>query len=147
MTDTLSPREQRGLIIAALCRLERNRDGQWIVPSQTTTEKKYRVDMAKKTCECPDCQETGLKCKHQFAVEFVIKRELAADGTVSETRSITFAEKKTYSQNWAVYNAAQTTEKHRFQELLFDLCRGVPQPPRPAGKRGRDSVLLSDAVF
>jgi transposase len=143
----LTPREERGLIIAALCRLERTQEGVWIVPSQTAMEKKYRVNLSQKTCSCPDCQEGGYKCKHQFAVEFVIKRELGADGSVSETRSVTFAEKKTYTQNWPAYNLAQTTEKHRFRELLADLCRGVPQPPRTPGKAGRNPVLLSDALF
>jgi transposase len=139
----MTPREERGLIIAALCRLER-KDGVWIVPSQTASDKKYKVNMSQKTC---DCQETGFKCKHQFAVEYTIKRELGTDGSVSETRSVTFAEKKTYTQDWPAYNLAQTTEKHRFQELLFDLCRGIQQPPRPPGKTGRNPVLLSDAVF
>jgi transposase len=66
---------------------------------------------------------------------------------VSETRSITFAEKVTYSQNWPVYSQAQTTEKHRFQVLLADLCRSVPQPPRQPGKVGRNATLYSDAIF
>src|SRR6516225_227648 len=118
----MTPREERGLIIAALCKLTRQ-DGFWLVPSQTSSEKKYVVNLEQQTCSCPDHQETGLKCKHQFAVEFTIKRELSADGSVSETRSITFAEKVTYSQNWPVYSQAQTTEKHRFQVLLADLCR------------------------
>lgn len=142
----MTPREERGLIIAALCKILR-RDGVWVVPSQTEPDKRYTVDPEKETCTCPDCQEGGYKCKHQFAVAFTIKRELGADGSVSETRSITFAEKKTYSQNWSAYNEAQTCEKHRFRELLFDLCQGIQQPPRPAGKRGRDPVLLADAVF
>jgi transposase len=142
----MTPREERGLIIAALCKLNRTAEG-WIVPSQTNPDKKYRVDPGKGSCTCPDCQEAGFKCKHQFAVEFTIKRELGSDGSVIETRSVTFAEKKSYTQDWSAYNLAQTTEKHRFQELLFDLCRGIPQPPRQTGKRGRDPVLLSDAVF
>lgn len=95
----------------------------------------------------PGPSGNGLKCKHQFAVEFTLKRELSDDGTVSETREITFAEKVTYTQNWPVYNEAQTTEKHRFQLLLADLCRGVPQPPRIPGKQGRNKTLYSDAIF
>jgi transposase len=142
----MTGREERGLVIAALCKLNRTPEG-WMVPSQTNPAKQYRVDPEQGSCTCPDCKEGGWKCKHQFAVEYVIKRELAADGTVSETRSITFCEKKTYTQDWPAYNEAQTTEKHRFQELLFDLCRGIPQPPRKPGKAGRNPVLPSDAVF
>lgn len=142
----MTPREERGLIIAALCKLQRI-DGAWLVPSQASAEKKYVVNLESQTCSCPDHQETGLKCKHQFAVEFTLKRELSDDGTVSETRSITFAEKVTYTQNWPVYNEAQATEKHRFQVLLADLCRGVPTPPRTPGKQGRHKTLYSDAIF
>jgi len=142
----MTPREERGLVIAALCKLN-FQNGVWVVPSQTATEKKYVVNLKQQTCSCPDHQETGFKCKHQFAVEFTIKRERAADGSVSETRSITFAEKKTYTQDWPAYNLAQTTEKHRFQALLFDLCQRVPQPQRAPGKPGRDRTLLSDAIF
>ncbi len=142
----MTPREERGLIIAALCKVQRQ-DGAWLVPSQTGAEKKYVVNLEAQTCSCPDHQETGFKCKHQYAVEFTLKRELSADGKVSETRSITFAEKVTYTQDWPVYNESQTTEKHRFQVLLADLCRGVPQPPRMPGKQGRNKTLYSDAIF
>ena len=36
----------------------------------------------------------------------------------------------TYKQDWPAYNHAQETEKDRFQELLFDLTRGLADPPR-----------------
>jgi len=94
----MTPREQRGLFIAALCKLNR-KGGSWLVPSQSS-EKKYVVSLEQQTCSCPDHQETGVKCKHQWAVEFTMKRELAADGSVSETREITFVEKINYTQNW-----------------------------------------------
>src|SRR5947207_15984563 len=34
----MSPREERGLVIAATCRLNRSDDGTWLVPSQTQGE-------------------------------------------------------------------------------------------------------------
>src|SRR5262249_10884077 len=110
-------------------------------------EKRYIVNLSLKTCTCPDHRETGFKCKHQFAVEFTQKRELGTDGSVSETRSVTFAEKVTYTQNWPLYNKAQVEEKRRFQVLLADLCRGVPEPPRVPGRPGRPRVSLADALF
>src|SRR5205085_10553660 len=116
----MTPREERGLVIAALCKLRRTDEG-WLVPSQTGAERIYRVNIEGQTCTCPDHQEAGYKCKHLFAVEFTIKREHGADGSVSETRSVTFSEKRTYTQNWPAYNEAQTTEKRRFQVLLADL--------------------------
>jgi hypothetical protein len=47
---------------------------------------------------------------------------------------------------WTNYNAAQSEEKHRFVELLADLCNTVPQPPRPPGA-GRPRLPLSDMLF
>ena len=55
--------------------------------------------------------------------------------------------RKTYAQGWPAYNLAQNTEKHRFQELLADLCRGIEEPPPVPGKRGRKPHLLRDCVF
>jgi hypothetical protein len=43
------------------------------------------------------------------------------------------------------YNAAQTNEQDRFQELLHNLCTGVTQPVYP--RRGRPCLPLSDAIF
>ena len=95
----MTPREERGLVIAALCKLKFD-NGEWVVPSQTGTDKLYRVNANAGTCTCPDHAETGTKCKHVFAVEFTMRREVASDGTVTETNSITFTEKKTYKQDW-----------------------------------------------
>jgi transposase len=140
----MTPREERGLVISALCKLTK-KGGHWLVPSQTSQDKKYIVDPDHETCTCPDHQETGFVCKHVFAVKFTMKRELNADGTVTETKSITFAEKKVYRQNWQAYNLAQTTEKHRFQILLRDLCQGIPEAPM--AKTGRPPIPLSDRLF
>jgi hypothetical protein len=52
----------------------------------------------------------------------------------------------TESPNWTAYNAAQSEEKHRFVELLADLCSTIPQPPRPPGA-GRPRLPLSDMLF
>jgi transposase len=141
----MNAREQRGVIIAALCKLTA-KDGQWIVPSQTTDEKRYVVNVGQCSCTCPDHQETGFKCKHLYAVEFTMKRETATDGTVTETKSFTFTEKKVYKRNWANYTEAQRTEKHRVCTLLHDLCQGISQPATRTGK-GRPKTLIADMVF
>jgi transposase len=39
------------------------------------------------------------------------------------------------------------TEKKRLQALLFDLCRGLEEPPRPSSKIGRKPVPIADRVF
>jgi transposase len=53
----------------------------------------------------------------------------------------------TYAQNWAAYNAAQTTEKEHVQILLRGLCDGIVPAPREPGKAGRPRLPLSDAVY
>src|SRR5579871_5588898 len=120
----MDARQQRGIVIAATVKLAQMH-GVWVVPSQTASDKRYMVDPSKGTCTCPDCQESGFKCKHQWAVEFTLKREQMADGSFVEQRTFQWTEKRTYTQNWPAYNEAQTTEKGRFQELLADLCRGI----------------------
>lgn len=140
----MDAREERGLIIAAICKL-RNDGGTWLVPSQSGAERIYRVDPAQQKCSCPDHIEGGFKCKHLFAVEITMKREVGTDGTVTETRSITLTEKVTYKQPWAAYNRAQSIEKDRFQELLFDLCQTVEEPER--AKTGRPPHTYRDSVF
>jgi transposase len=117
------------------------------VPSQSKGDTIFRVDQAKQTCTCPDHQEAGFKCKHIHAVEFTMKREYNPDGTVTDTRTLTFTEKVTYKQNWPVYNEAQQNEKKRFLALLFDLTRGIQEPDRASNLRGRKPTPLRDMVF
>jgi SWIM zinc finger len=111
----MNAREERGLVIAALCKLNKTDEG-WLVPSQSGAERVYRVNVELQTCTCPDHQEAGFKCKHLYAVEFTVKREIGTDGTVTDTKSVTFTEKVTYKQDWPAYNQAQSIEKDRFQE-------------------------------
>ena len=70
----LYEREQRGLRIAATCKLTKK--GQvWLVPSQSG-HGRYTVspDPEAPHCTCPDHETRGLKCKHLFAVEFAMQR-------------------------------------------------------------------------
>ncbi len=50
----------------------------------------------------------------------------------------------TFSQEWRPYNLAQTNEKQRFEQLLYDLCSGINEPEQTFG---RPRVLLADIVF
>ncbi len=72
----ISEREQRGLAIAALCKIDKQ-DGAWLVPSQSGNGK-YKVfhDGAAPRCTCPDFETRNQKCKHIFAVEYQIQREV-----------------------------------------------------------------------
>ena len=141
----MNAREERGLVIAATQKLTQ-KGKVWLVPSQSG-KGKYTVcpDPDNPFCSCPDHEETGGKCKHLYAVEIVMKRDTASDGNVTETRSITFTQKKTYKQESGIYNLAQTEEKRCFLVLLHDLCRRVKDPPQP--KSGRRRSAMSDMVF
>lgn len=134
-------RQQRGLEIAATSKIER-KGRAFLVPSQSGNGR-YTVipDDAAPHCTCPDHQEGGHRCKHLFAVEYVMRREQHSDGTVTITEAV----RKTYVQDWSAYNAAQTHEKEKFQELLRDLCSGISEPAHP--KCGRPRLPIQDALF
>ena len=132
-------REQRGLEIAATKKLHQKGD-LWIVPSQAG-KGTYVVDptAVAPTCSCPDFEERLEKCKHVYAVEFVVQRETKTKaGTVTETLRVT------YRQEWSAYNAAQTHEKERVAVLLHDLCAAIDNP---AQGRGRPRLPFSDSIF
>lgn len=142
----MNDREQRGLAIAALCKLSK-KDGAWVVPSQSGNGK-YTVihDPSGPRCTCPDFETRGGKCKHIYAVEYTIEREVHPDGSETLTRSVTLTQKvTTYPQNWPAYNRAQSIEKDRFQELLADLCAGLPEPER--AWTGREPHTVANSVF
>lgn len=144
----MNTREERGLIIAATCRLHRNDDGTWTVPSQTNREVvAYKVNLEAKTCTCPDHLEGGFTCKHYFAASIVHKRDVLPDGTVIETKSVTLTEKKVYKQDWPAYNLAQATEKRRFRVLLHELCGNLPERERSTSRRGPKPHLVRDCVY
>ncbi|MGH9882631.1 MAG: transposase, partial [Pyrinomonadaceae bacterium] len=141
-------RKQRGLEMADRFNIRRNCDG-WVVPSATGQGKyKVRLTAEFESCSCPDF-ENGHRCKHLHAVEYVIQRtlEFDADGTVTETETvqITKSTRKTYPQNWRAYNAAQTGEQDKFQELLHELCKPIETPPQTG--RGNRVMPLADMVF
>src|SRR5688572_9660039 len=143
----LCPRELHGLQIAAMARLVK-RGVVWMVPSQSGGSP-YEVspDPREPHCTCPDHETNGVKCKHIFAVEYAMRRESDGDGAavISESMATQRPARKTYPQNWRAYNAAQTHEKAKFQELLSELCADIKEPVRP--RNGRPRLPLHDAIF
>lgn len=142
----MEPREERGLQIANSRRLRQNRNGHWLVPSQSGFGD-YSVNLEnieQPVCSCPDFEIRNKPCKHIFAVAYFVVRQHNQDGTTTVTESVTVTTRKTYPQNWREYNAAQTTEQDQFQVLLHDLCSTVPTP-KP--RTGRPPLPLSDAIF
>ncbi|WP_170228850.1 transposase [Polyangium fumosum] len=114
--------------------------GLFLVPSQSHGGS-YVVDAQARTCTCPDYATTGQPCKHVWAVEIRMGRVEVPEGTTLVTQT----KKPTYQQNWTAYNAAQTTEKERFEILLRDLVKGVVQPAPK--KTGRPALQLADVVY
>jgi transposase len=140
----LSDREVKALQIAAKSKLTQ-KGNVWLVPSQAGhSEYEVRPDPTPR-CTCPDFEFRNAKCKHVLAVEYTLMRETTSDGqtVVTETVKVT---RKTYSQDWKAYNAAQTHEKSEIQALLYELCKNLPEPEKRRG-RGRPQLPLSDMIF
>ena len=133
-------REQRGKLIFENGRI-RKQNNYWIVGSQTSFNA-YKVTFNghEPKCNCLDCQKRKSKCKHIFAVELYLKRQIDEKGKITETKGV----KITYAQNWSAYNKAQTNEKLLFMKLLKDLCNNVEQPQY---KFGRPTLPFSDMLF
>lgn len=80
MHEIVDPRQLRGLQIAAKAKIVR-KGVVWSVPSQSGAGRyEVSVDAEEPHCSCPDHETRGVKCKHIFAVEYVIQRERNADG-------------------------------------------------------------------
>ena len=132
-------RRQRGMAIAALIPVEKNRLG-YKVPSQSGNGS-YVVSVdGEPFCTCQDFQERQKPCKHIFAVDFIIQREERLGGDAIATKAM----RVTYRRDWPAYNAAQTNEQELFGTLLRELCATVSQPPQ--GK-GRPRLPISDMLF
>lgn len=141
-------REERGKAIAAagLVKKTKTNDMVWDVPSQSGPGS-YWVNLEgdEPSCSCPDFEERGQPCKHIFAVAYTVIHQQNPDGTTTVSETLTVTKRKTYPQNWPAYNAAQTNEQDKFQELLRELCVGIQEPV--IQRRGRPSLPLSDAIF
>jgi len=132
-------RKERGLKIADTCEIIQNERG-WIVPSQSTTGKYFVMfKRDEPICNCPDFETRGIKCKHIFAVETVITKQINEEGT-----TLTKTTKMTYPQDWIAYDKSQTKQKELFMKLLNDLCKMIPQSNYIFG---RPRLPLKDMVF
>lgn len=138
-------RELKALELAARSRIVF--DGSyWIVPSQTTPGKTYRVTLGETSaCECEDHALTAAPCKHIISARLVRERDGGTTAPALDTDAM--PKRPTYKQNWPAYNVAQATEKRRLQVLLADLCRHLPDRDRPHSRRGPKPHRTSDAVF
>ena len=140
--ELLKMRKQKGYTIAQTMQIKR-KGNKRIVPSQTSN-KKYEVILYldKKVCTCPDYTERQMTCKHIFAVQMTITKEMDGWGNVK----ITQTKRITYPQDWANYDKAQTQQKELFMKLLFGLCNSMPEEPKQVHS-GRPALNMKDMVF
>jgi transposase len=140
----MDTRQEKGKELARDKRIRFVSGATWAVPSQSQDIKAYLVNAADATCTCPDFETRRTKCKHQWAVEMVRTVETAPDGSQVVTESVKVT-RKTYTQDWPRYNAAQCAEKATAMTLLRGLCDGISEPVRSGP--GRHPVSLADSVF
>jgi hypothetical protein len=134
-------REERGKLLAQSTRIVKIPQG-WRVTSQTNTSRQYIVKLMKDrpVCSCPDCELRHKKCKHIYAIEFYVKRQIDEEGKMTETKGV----RVSYKQDWKAYNNAQTNEKLLFMRLLKELCDNIEQPEY---KFGRPTLPISNMLF
>ena len=139
----IDPRQERGAALAkGRAKAFRHIAGDtFFVPSQTNTSSGYVVDVISGKCSCPDFEERGGVCKHQWAVRYFRHELEIPDGSAAVTEDI----RLTYSQNWPAYNRAQCEEEGTVKVLLGSLCDGITQPKQQG--RGRPRLPLRDVVY
>ena len=133
-------RKERGLLIAKTNQIKQTDNG-WKVPSQNGNGIYTVISNGfEAKCDCPYHETRHCKCKHIWAVELIVTKEVDNQGNVTITQTL----KKTYKQNWNAYDKAQTNEKHLFMKLLKDMTGNIEQPEYAFG---RPTLPLSDMVY
>ena len=75
----------KSLELAARGRCIKVGENDWLVFSLSSTNK-YKVTIKPQSCTCPDFELRQQKCKHIYAVEYTIEREVHSDGSETLTR-------------------------------------------------------------
>lgn len=139
----MDSRERKGITLAATKTIA-FQDGRWLIPSQTTQNKIYRVRFGpdEYSCTCADFEvDETYWCKHLYAV----RSHLEGRGNLPAPKPRSPARKK-YPRQWPEYNEGKANEPSKFKRLLFELCRGLPTP-KPGKKGGRPRLPLADLVY
>jgi hypothetical protein len=141
----MNAREAKAIELADRGRVVKQAD-HWLVFSLTSAEK-YRVSLSPLSCSCPDFELRQDGCKHTMAARITLSREGSDFRTEQKPEEPPIVwPRKTYAQDWPVYNAAQKAEKAEFLQLLSDLCVDIEEPERKPG-RGRPPASLADQAF
>ncbi|MBS3148157.1 transposase [Candidatus Woesearchaeota archaeon] len=138
--EQMTTRKQKGYDIAKNSKITKTTKG-WQVPSQTG-QGAYTVisNGFEASCTCPDYETRKSKCKHVWAVELIVTKEVDTNGNVTITQTV----RKTYSQDWKSYNLSQQVEKDQFMKLLAGITANIRNP---AYSFGRPTNPLSDTIY
>jgi transposase len=129
--------------MATRFRIEQDKSGYWIVPSETQVGKTYRVSPKGEdsVCTCKDFFARLKPCKHIHAVRFFLKGEVLTEEQEQERQK-----RPNYPQDWPKYHAARANEYTQFRVLLADLVKDLKNfDMGPDG--GRPRVEASDLLF
>ena len=138
--EQMEVRKQRGYEIVKTSRIEKTDKG-WKVPSQSGGGHYIVISNGfGAECNCPDHELRKCKCKHIWAVELIVTKEIDNEGNIKITKTI----RKTYSQDWKNYNLSQQREKELFMKLLADITNRIQQPAYTFGK---PTNPLSDTIY
>ncbi len=133
-------RKERGREIAKTSRITQE-GNKWTVPSQSGQGSYLVISNGfEASCTCPDYETRRGKCKHVWAVELTVTKEVDSAGNVTVTKTV----RKTYAQDWHNYNISQQVEKEQFMKLLADLTGNIQSPTYTFG---RPSLPLSDMAY
>lgn len=140
MRKSPTRREKRGMEICIAGHVKRVSNYLYKVRSQSGRGY-YDVKATTRgmTCTCKDFARYGRKCKHIMATRYYLGFE-----KYPSTGSVTERVRRTYTQDWSAYNAAQKTEFNLFSILLKDLLKIFPERERTIG---RPRLPIHEALF
>lgn len=123
-------RQEKGCYLAQHVKITRTEKG-WIVPSQSGNGTYTVITNGREvTCTCPDYELHRGKCKHAWAVHFIIA------GTKT-TQDVPLPKKPSMPQDWPNYDMAKTNEATLFCDLIVDLALVTQElKPYTTGRRG-----------
>ena len=133
-------RAERGMEILKSLKIEKTSEGWKVQSSRGFGSYLVKFNGHEPICECLDCRMRHQKCKHIYAVELWIRKEIDEQGKIRQTKGI----KISYSQDWKAYDKSQTGEKIYFMQLLKDLCGFVKAKEYIFG---RPKICDQDFIF
>ena len=135
-------KQQKGLIIAKENSIKQITDDTWRVQRQSNCSKYYTIKVTPDgpTCTCANWKSEKEKCKHIYAMEYLIKNGY------EKLKEIDYPEikRKTYSQDWNKYNHAQKIEKREFMKMLSNLLSNIREKEY---EFGRPNIPVSDILY